>query len=92
MRSILGGFLIVLGRIVLTISGVLGFILDLYVVYAVGGPLLLVIGILTAPITFIVAPWYAGIALEYWAPLVIGYGGGIVAWILISTGSAISGD
>ncbi len=91
-KMYLGGFLKVLGYIVFAIFGLWGFILDLYVVYAAGGSSLLVIGILTGPITFLVAPWYAAIALGYWDPLIIGYGGGLVAWVLIGTGSAISGD
>lgn len=44
------------------------------------------------PVTFLAAPLYAGFAWGNWFLLVLNYGGGITAAILIGVGSAINRD
>jgi hypothetical protein len=51
-----------------------------------------VVGFTVLPATFMAAPWYAGIAWGNWFPLLICYGGGIAATILVAIGSAMAGD
>jgi hypothetical protein len=76
VRDAIGNIFKILGGIAFAIFGFWGFVIGLFV----------------APITFIAAPWYAGLVLGNWFPLLIGYGGGIVALILFGIGSAISRD
>ena len=45
-----------------------------------------------APVTLAFAPWYEAIANANWFPVMLVYGGGIGATILVAIGSAIDGD
>jgi hypothetical protein len=92
VRDAIGNIFKILGGIAFAIFGFWGFILELKIIGQVAGFWGFVIGLFVAPITFIAAPWYAGLVLGNWFPLLIGYGGGIVALILFGIGSAISRD
>ncbi len=48
--------------------------LDLVILYQTLGLWGGVVGLVLAPITYLVVPWYAWIALGEWVPLVFGYG------------------
>jgi hypothetical protein len=64
--------------------------LDLAILYETHGFWSGLVGLVLAPITFVVVPWYAGIALGEWLPLAVGYGSvgvGIVFARLGSKGS-----
>jgi len=78
-----------LGYVVFAVTGIWSFILELWIIYVAGGFGGFVLAFFLGPVTFALAPFYAGIAWGYWFPLVLGYGGGIVAWGLIAAGSVL---
>ncbi len=92
MRSTLGGSFKVLGGIGFAIFGLWGFIIELAIVNQAAGFWGVVIGIMLLLVTLVAAPWYALVALGNWFPLVIVYGGVIVAAALFGIGSVIAGD
>jgi len=92
MRSGLGGLVKVAGYIAWVVFGIWGFLLDLAIVNQAAGFWGVVVGFFLFPVTFVAAPWYAGVAWGNWFPLLICYGGGIAATILVAVGSAIAGD
>ena len=54
------------------------FVLDLLAIYLTFGGLAVLLGIVLAPIVFVIAPWYAGLAHGFWWPLIVEYGGLVV--------------
>jgi hypothetical protein len=92
MRNTLGNIFKVLGVIAFVIFGLWGSILELAIVNHVAGFWGVVIAFTLLPVTFVVAPWYALVAWGNWFPLVIVYGGVMVAAILYGIGSAIARD
>ncbi len=92
MRHVIGGPLKTLASISWVVFGIWAFILELAIVNQVAGFWGVVVAFALAPVTFVAAPWYAGIAWGVWTPLVVGYGGPIVGGILFWVGSTISGD
>jgi hypothetical protein len=89
---VIGRLFSVLGIVCYFFFGIWGFILALAIVYAAVGFWGFVIAFLLFPVTLIAAPWYALFHYGTWFPLVISYGGPIVAGILHSIGSSLSGD
>jgi hypothetical protein len=81
-----------IGYAVFAIGGLWGFVLDLQILNRVGGFLLVLVGFFIAPITFALAPWYAGIAWGWWFPLILSYGAGILAVTLTAIGTSLSRD
>jgi hypothetical protein len=61
--------------------------LDLAILYETHGFWSGLVGLVLAPITFIVVPWYAGIALGNWLPLGVGYGSVVVGIMFARLGS-----
>lgn len=92
MSSGLGGVVKVAGYVAWIIFGIWGFLLDLAIVNQAAGFWGVVVGFFLLTMTFVAAPWYAGVAWGNWFPLLICYGGGIAATILVAGGSAITGD
>lgn len=92
MRNILGGILKVLGGIAFAIFGLWGLIIELAIINQVAGFWGVVIGFILLPVMFVVAPWYALVEWGNWFPLLIVYGGGILAATLFGIGSAIASD
>ena len=90
MRDIFGGIFKVLGYIVAVIFGLWGFIIELTILCQVAGFGGVVIGFMLFPVMFLAAPWYALVAWGNWFPLLIVYGGGILAAVLFGIGSAIA--
>ena len=88
----IGKAITVLGYIVFAITGIWGFFLCLSIITHVAGFWGVVIGLTIAPLTFVAAPIYAGIKWDNWFPLVLNYGGGILAAILIAIGNKFSGE
>ena len=88
----LGGFIKVAGWIVFAVTGLWGFFLCLGIISKAAGFWGLVAALFLGPVTFVAAPLYAGFAWGNWFPLVLNYGGGIAAAVLISIGSALSGE
>jgi len=62
--------------------------LDLAILYETHGLWTGVVGLVLAPITFVVVPWYAGIALDSWLPLAVGYGSLAAGIVFARLGSA----
>jgi hypothetical protein len=89
MKSAIGGIFTVVGWIGWIVLGIWGFLLDLSIISHAAGFWGVVIGFFVAPVTFIAAPWYAGIAWGNWFPVLICYGGGIVASIFMVVGKSI---
>jgi hypothetical protein len=69
-----------------------GFVLCLGIISKAAGFWGLVAALFLGPITFVAAPLYAGFAWDNWFPLVLNYGGGIAAAVLLGIGSALSND
>lgn len=80
------------GYIIFAISGLWGFFLCLAIITEAAGFWGLVVSFFVAPITFVAAPFYAGFAWGNWFPLILNYGGGIVACALIAIGDKLTGD
>lgn len=78
-----------LGYAAFAVTGIWSFILELQIIFMASGFGGLVLALFLGPITFALAPFYAGIAWGYWFPLILGYGGGIAAFGLIAAGNAI---
>ncbi|OGV71214.1 MAG: hypothetical protein A3K19_11780 [Lentisphaerae bacterium RIFOXYB12_FULL_65_16] len=87
--SAIGGVLKMIGYVVWFGAGLWGFVLCLGVVCDAAGFWGLVAALILCPVTFLAAPLYAGFALGNWSPLILNYGGGIVAAVLIVTGNAM---
>jgi hypothetical protein len=92
MRDIIGGIFMALGYIAFAIFGLWGFIIELSILHTVAGFGGVVIGFILLPIMFLAAPWYALVAWGTWFPVLIVYGGGIFAVVLLGIGSAITDD
>ncbi len=62
--------------------------LDLVILYQTHGLWSGALGLVLAPITYLVVPWYAWIALDEWVPLAVGYSSLAVGLVSIRLGSA----
>ena len=90
--KILGVSLKVLGMLVWIVVGLWGLFICLGIISHAAGFWGVVAAIFLAPITFLAAPLYAGFEQNNWFPLILNYGGGLVAIVLIGIGSLLSGD
>lgn len=70
------------------IFGVWGFILSMQVLYDLGGIFTVVVGLVIAPVSYLLAPFYAGLANGYWLPAVVSFAP-VVVIILLSTVVAV---
>jgi hypothetical protein len=77
-RAAAAGTLGIVGGILLFAWLVASFVLDLLAVYLTFGGLGVLLGIVLAPIVFVIAPWCAGLAHGFWWPLIVEYGGLVV--------------
>ena len=91
MASI-GRLLKAAGWVIWTISGIWGLVLCLSIITKAAGFWGLFAAVALAPITFLVAPLYAGFAWGNWFPLLLTYGGGLVVGILQMIGGALDRD
>jgi hypothetical protein len=91
-RPLLGAGFAFAAYLVAVVCGPWGLFLDLAIVHRAAGFLGVVVGSVLFPVTFAVAPWYAGVAWGYWFPLLISYGGAIVTTLLVGLGSVIAGE
>ena len=73
------------------VCGVWGLFICFGIVKNAAGTVVAVISLFLAPALLGLAPWYAGLALGDWFPLLLTYGGGIVAYGLFAIGTAIDG-
>lgn len=80
------------GFLIWLVAGLWGLWICASIVYSIGGSILVIFSLLLAPFLLGLAPWYAGLALGDWYPLMLVYGGGFAGMILFGIGSAIDGD
>ncbi|WP_448576206.1 hypothetical protein [Thermomicrobium sp.] len=80
------------GGILLFAWLVASFVLDLYAIYLTFGGFGVLLGIVLAPIVFVIAPWYAGVAHGFWWPLIVEYGGLIVFGLVFGLGEKLFGN
>lgn len=78
--------------LVWVVAGIWGFFLCLGIISDAAGFWGIVAGLFLGPITFVAAPLYAGFEHGNWFPLILNYGGSLVAMALIGIGSLVSGD
>ena len=93
-RNITGGFFQGIGCVIFGIVGLLGVFINLWVVMeATGwGFFAVVLGMMFFPVTWAAAPWYALIAWGNPLPLLLSWGGMLLAAIIVGIGGLISGD
>jgi hypothetical protein len=80
------------GMVVWFVAGLWGFFLCLGIISHAAGFWGIVGGLFLAPITFVAAPLYAGFEHGDWFPLILNYGGSVVAMVLMGIGGAMSND
>jgi hypothetical protein len=77
-----GKLLRFLGTIVLWGSALTSLVLDLGIAHQELGILGIACGLMLAPVTIVGMPWYGGFAYDDWRPLIIGYVGILVGFLL----------
>ena len=92
MRAIIAGILKVIGGILYFGFGIWGLIIVLSIINHAAGFWGVVVGFFIFPVTLVAAPWYALVACGSWFPLLVVYGGGIIASVLYGFGSLIARD
>lgn len=85
-----GSFLKGVGGVIWLVAGIWGFFLCLGIISDAAGFWGLVAGLFFAPITFAAAPLYAVFEYGDWFPLILNYGGSVVAIVFIGIGGAMS--
>ncbi len=91
MRKILGTPFMTVGCLIYGISALVGFIISLMIVSEVAGFWGVVLGITLFPVVLIAGPWYALVSWGNPIPLILIYGGGILAAIFYGIGRLIFG-
>ena len=84
----MGAIFKVPGYIVYGLGLLWGIVICLGLVIAKFGIISGFIGLVFSPVTLYISPWYFGFTDSNWHPLMVVYGSGIAAIILISIGSA----
>lgn len=84
----MGAIFKVPGYIVYSLGGLWGLFICLAIVKAKLGIIGLIVGLFLFPVVLYLAPWYVGFADGNWMPVMVVYGSGIAAMILIGIGSA----
>jgi hypothetical protein len=84
----MGAIFKVPGYIVYFLGGLWGLFICLGIVKAKLGITGVIVGLFIFPVVVYVAPWWAGLVDGNWMPVMVVYGSGIVARILIRIGSS----
>lgn len=84
----MGAIFKVPGYIVYLLGGLWGLVICLGIVKAKLGLLGVIVGFFIFPVVLYLAPWYSGFADSNWMPVMVVYGSGIAAMVLIGIGSA----
>ncbi len=92
MKKLMGNLLYGIGILLLIVFGLWSFLVNLRIVIDAAGFWGAVIGFVLLPVMFIAAPWYALIEWGEWFPLVLTYGGTIIAGLFFMTGKGMRGD
>jgi hypothetical protein len=92
LKRTIGNFIKKLSYISYFIFGFWGLFLDFEIVIKAAGFLGGVIGFFILPVTFLAAPFYAGIAWGDWFPLIICYGGWTLGTVFFFVGCTLNSD
>lgn len=84
----MGAIFKVPGYIVYFLGGLWGLFICLGIVKAKLGIIGVIVGLFIFPVVVYIAPWWVGFADRNWMPVMVVYGSGIAAMILIGIGSA----
>lgn len=90
IKNIIGNAFVILGYLSFLIFGAWGMLITARILIDIGGFLLLVVGLMVAPVILAAAPLYAAVALNTFFPFIIIFGGGILSLFLIGIGGWIS--
>lgn len=71
------------------VTGIWGMIICLGIIYKVAGIIGVVVSFFLLPITFGIAPFYAGFALDNWFPMILNFGGLALSAALLIVGDAV---
>lgn len=85
----MGNFFKVPGYALGFIGGLWSLFICLGIVHDLVGTLGMIIAFMVLPATLSLAPFYAGFAQHNWFPLIVTYGSGLGAGILIMIGTAL---
>lgn len=81
-----------LGALLFVVTGIWGLVLSLDIITDVIGFWGMIAAIILAPITFFAVPLYSGIALGIWFPVLLNYGGCLLAILMMAVGSRLDRD
>lgn len=90
MQTILGVLTFAIGSVAALGFGVWSTWLCVALVREVGGLWQAVVAAVLFPVTLAVVPWYAALARGDWTPLLVGWGGGLVALLVFGVGAALT--
>ncbi len=88
----MGALFKVPGFIIYFLGGLWGLFICLGLVHAKLGVIGVIVGLFLFPFVVYLAPWYAGLVDSNWLPVMVVYGSGISAIVLIAIGSAFDKD
>jgi len=88
----MGSIFKVPAMIVYFVGGIWGLIICLGIVYAKLGFFGVLAGLVLFPAVLYLAPWYVAIADHNWYPVLVVYGTGIGAFLLMAIGSMLDRD
>lgn len=88
----MGAIFKVPAMILYVLGGLWGLAVCLSIVSGKIGALGAIVAFFLLPITLYLAPWYAGFVEGNWFPVVLVYGSGLGAAVLMWIGSAIDGE
>jgi hypothetical protein len=77
------------GALLFVVTGIWGLVLSLDIITDVIGFWGMIAAIILAPVTFFAVPLYAGLAQGIWFPVVLNYGGCLLAVLLMAVGSRL---
>ena len=80
------------GALLFVVTGIWGLVLSLDIITDVIGFWGMIVAIILAPITFFAVPLYAGLAMGIWFPVLLNYGGCLLAVLLMAAGSRLDRD
>lgn len=87
MKKFIGKTMRAIGIIGYIVFGIWGLLISISILNYIGGYFLVVLGFSFFPVTLMAAPWYAVIKHNTFYPLMVIYGGGLLAAFLFSFGA-----
>lgn len=75
-----------------SVAGLIGTLMVFSIVWEKTGALGTLVGLLAAPLTVGLVPWYAALKLETWVPVIFTYGAGVTSSIVFWFGATLTGQ